>query len=237
MRCNPDPLVEHGIVADLRRGRRRRKVALVDAVANHRLVPVVPQDLPAVREPTERALHVSHPSSSLRCRASGSAVAARRPRCSAGGCARTRAAGHGTSATGRGHAPRCPVDRPHRSRHRGSAPPWCAARDSRVPRCTVSPVGTTGRHAADSAGSPTRHTARRESVGKCRGQIVPEIQWVPGAISKGAISGVTSTVVALNASESRRPCCLVEAGIRKSRCHGWSTAPGSGTSNASSTNR
>jgi hypothetical protein len=59
---------------------------------------------------------------------------------------------------------------------------------------------------------------------------------VPGATSNGPMSAVPSTVVPLKASAISRRWAPVSGGITKSRCHGWSSAPGSGTSRVSSTN-
>jgi hypothetical protein len=63
----------------------------------------------------------------------------------------------------------------------------------------------------------------------------PGSHCVPGAIWKGPMSGVVSTVVRLKASDVSRRSRWVAAGERKSRCHGWSTAPGNGTSKPTST--
>jgi hypothetical protein len=60
---------------------------------------------------------------------------------------------------------------------------------------------------------------------------------VPGAISNGPCSIRVSTPVRLKASEfSRRPL-LVASGTKKSRCQGWSSAPGKGMSKPISTIR
>jgi hypothetical protein len=63
----------------------------------------------------------------------------------------------------------------------------------------------------------------------------PSSHCVPGAISKGPISSVTSTVVRLNASELIRLPSTVSGGAVKSRCHGCAIAPGFGTSKPIST--
>jgi hypothetical protein len=49
------------------------------------------------------------------------------------------------------------------------------------------------------------------------------------------MSSATSTVVRLKASELIRRPCVVSGGAGKSRCHGWLTAPGLGTSKPIST--
>ena len=85
----------------------------------------------------------------------------------------------------------------------------------RVARCSYRPYADLGGNMPWSNSGPSSH-------------------WVPGAISNGPMSGVVSTSVTLNASEvSRRPSRPWADG--KSRCQGWFFAPGSGTSNPTST--
>ncbi len=60
---------------------------------------------------------------------------------------------------------------------------------------------------------------------------------MPGAISNGPISSTVSIAVRLNASEVSRFSVFVASGIRKSRCQGWSVAPGKGMSKPSSSTR
>ena len=66
-------------------------------------------------------------------------------------------------------------------------------------------------------------------------EVVPRSHWVPGAISKGPISSVVSTVVRLNARDVSRCWSLVSGGLGKSRCHGCTVAPGNGVSKPTST--
>ena len=82
-------------------------------------------------------------------------------------------------------------------------------------------------------------------VAVCRAVLGPDYRIVeigydvplPGAISNGPMSSYTSTQVRLKASEfSRRPTS-VSSGAGKSRCQGWSAAPGKGMSNPIATIR
>ena len=66
-------------------------------------------------------------------------------------------------------------------------------------------------------------------------QSSPGSHCVPGAISRGPISGTVSTAVRLKASEVRVWESYVAAGEGKSLCHGWCIAPPNGTSKPIST--
>jgi len=78
------------------------------------------------------------------------------------------------------------------------------------------------------------HSARRGIWEHAVPNSLRSSHCVPGAISNGPMSSYTSTVVTLNARElKRRPISV--SGEAKSRCHGWLTAPGPGTSEPIST--
>ena len=138
-------------------------------------------------------------------------------------------------------SPSCRAARRGRRRaHRRPAPaPGRAIGDGcAVPRWMVS--ATARRDVAQPGDTCGRRARRNRGQSSSGGNIScfharPSSYCVPGAISNGPMSSVTSTPVRLNASDVSRRSLYVSAGEGKSRCHGWYFAPWNGTSKPIST--
>ena len=105
-----------------------------------------------------------------------------------------------------------------------------------MPRWTVSAERTDAspiRGNLRSASAANRGASDRGGNMPCS-QSAPASHCVPGAISNGPMSSVTSTEVMLKARDVSRCSSTVSRGAGKSRWNGWSNAPGSGTSKPTS---